>query len=87
MPAYVFRDASDDRYRLTIMVRGLSAASTTRPGSPNRQAVIHELCREIVWPVSIATLSGTTMMMRETTDHLSPSGDRALFRRISRAAY
>ena len=31
-----------------------------------------ELCREIVWPVSIATLSGQAMVLRETTDHRSP---------------
>jgi len=30
------------------------------------------LCREIIWPVSIATLSGTTMLVRESTDHSSP---------------
>jgi IclR family transcriptional regulator, mhp operon transcriptional activator len=70
---FVFRDPSDDRYRLTIMVRSLSGgfddeawvAQIARP-------LINELCREIVWPVSIATLSGTTMMVRETTDHSSP---------------
>jgi IclR family transcriptional regulator, mhp operon transcriptional activator len=28
--------------------------------------------REIVWPIAIATLSGTTMLVRETTDHSSP---------------
>ncbi len=70
---FVFRDPSDERYRLTIMVRSLSGgfddeawvAQTAKP-------LINELCREIVWPVSISTLSGTTMMVRETTDHSSP---------------
>jgi IclR family mhp operon transcriptional activator len=33
---------------------------------------IYDLCREIVWPVSVATLSGTTMLVRESTDHSSP---------------
>jgi IclR family mhp operon transcriptional activator len=70
---FVFRDAADDRYRLTIMVRGLSdgfgdEAWVTQIARP----IIYDLCREIVWPVSIATLSGTSMMMRETTDHSSP---------------
>jgi IclR family mhp operon transcriptional activator len=70
---FVFRDATDDRYRLTIMVRGLSdgfddEAWVTQIAKP----FIYELCREIVWPVSIATLSGTTMMVRESTDHSSP---------------
>lgn len=70
---FVFRDAADDRYRLTILVRGLSdgfddEAWVTQIAKP----FIHELCREIVWPVSIATLSGTTMLVRESTDHSSP---------------
>jgi IclR family transcriptional regulator, mhp operon transcriptional activator len=70
---YVFRDASDDRYRLTIMVRALSGGFDDEAWVTNiAKPSILELCREIVWPVSIATLSGTTMMMRETTDHLSP---------------
>jgi IclR family transcriptional regulator, mhp operon transcriptional activator len=70
---FVYRDAADDRYRLTIMVRGLSdgfddEAWITQIARP----VIYELCREIVWPVSIATLATSAMMVRETTDHSSP---------------
>ena len=70
---FVFRDPSDDRYRLTIMVRALSGgfddeAWVTQIAKP----LINELCGEIVWPISISTLSGTTMMVRETTDHSSP---------------
>jgi IclR family mhp operon transcriptional activator len=30
------------------------------------------LCAQIVWPVAIATPSGSTMMIREATDHESP---------------
>jgi IclR family mhp operon transcriptional activator len=70
---FVFRDSSDDRYRLTIMVRSLSGgfdddAWVTQIAKP----LIDELGREIVWPISIATLLGTTMIVRETTDHSSP---------------
>ena len=70
---FVYRDANDDRYRLTIMVRGLSdgyddEAWVTQIARP----YIHELGKEIVWPVAIASLSGTTMMVRESTDHRSP---------------
>ena len=70
---FVFRDAADDRYRLTILVRGLSdgfddEAWVTQIAKP----FIHDLCREVVWPVSIATLSGTTMLVRESTDHSTP---------------
>lgn len=70
---FVVRDAADDRYRLTIMVRGLSdgfddEAWVTQIAKP----FINDLCRETVWPVSIATLSGFTMLVRESTDHQSP---------------
>ncbi len=70
---FVIRDTADDRYRLTIMVRALSDGFddetwVTQIAKP----FIYELCREIVWPVSIATLSGTTMLVRESTDHASP---------------
>ncbi len=70
---YAYRAAADDRYRLTIMVRGLSdgfddEAWVTQIARP----FIYELCREIVWPVAIATLSGSTMLIRQTTDHQTP---------------
>ncbi len=70
---FVFRDPSDDRYRLTIMVRALSGGFDDEAWVAQiAKPLIDELCREIVWPVSISTLSGTTMMVRETTDHSSP---------------
>lgn len=70
---YAYRAAADDRYRLTILVRGLSdgfddEAWVTQIARP----YIYELCREIVWPVAVATLSGSTMLIRQTTDHQSP---------------
>ncbi len=70
---FVLRDTADDRYRLTIMVRALSDGFddetwVTQIAKP----FIYELCREIVWPVSIATLSGVAMLVRESTDHQSP---------------
>jgi IclR family mhp operon transcriptional activator len=70
---FVYRDATDDRYRLTIMVRGLSdgyddEAWVTQIARP----YIHELGKDIIWPVAIASLSGTSMMVRESTDHRSP---------------
>ena len=70
---FVYRDATDDRYRLTIMVRGLSdgyddEAWVTQIARP----YINDLGKEIIWPVAIASLSGTSMMVRESTDHRSP---------------
>jgi IclR family mhp operon transcriptional activator len=63
---FVFRDANDDRYRLTIMVRSLSGgfdddAWVTQLAKP----LMRDLGREIVWPVSLSTLLGTSMIVRE----------------------
>src|SRR5438876_870384 len=33
---------------------------------------IVELGKEVLWPVAFASLSGTQMLVRETTDHRSP---------------
>jgi IclR family mhp operon transcriptional activator len=70
---YVERDAHDDCYRPTILVRGLSN------GFDDQAMIAHiakphlaTLCAAIVWPVAIATPSGGTMMIRETTDRQSP---------------
>ncbi len=70
---YAYRAASDERYRLTILVRGLSdgfddEAWVTQIARP----YMYELCNELVWPIAIATLSGSTMLIRQTTDHRSP---------------
>jgi IclR family transcriptional regulator, mhp operon transcriptional activator len=70
---FVFRDANDDRYRLTIQVRALSGGFDDDAWvSQIAKPIIDDLGREIVWPVSIATLSGTTMVVREATDHSTP---------------
>jgi IclR family mhp operon transcriptional activator len=70
---YAYRAVSDERYRLTIMVRGLSdgfddEAWVTQIARP----YMYELCSELVWPIAIATLSASTMLIRQTTDHRSP---------------
>ena len=70
---YAYRAASDERYRMTILVRGLpdgfdDEAWVTQIARP----YMYELCNELVWPVAIATLSGSTMLIRQTTDHRSP---------------
>lgn len=70
---FVIRDAADERYRLTIMVRALSGGFDDETWVTHiAKPFIHALCREIVWPVSIATLSGSAMLVRESTDHESP---------------
>lgn len=70
---YVARDPVDDRYRLTVMVRSLSdgfddEAWVTQIARP----CLNELGKEIVWPVSIVAPSGTSMLVRDSTDFSSP---------------
>jgi IclR family mhp operon transcriptional activator len=70
---YIYRDSADDRYRLTLLVRGLAdgfddEAWITQIGRP----CINELCKNIVWPVNLLSPSGTSMLIRETTDYASP---------------
>jgi IclR family mhp operon transcriptional activator len=70
---FAFRDADDDRYRPTIRVRTLSEgfndeAWVTQIAKP----VIQALCREVLWPVALVTLSGTAMLLRETSDPAVP---------------
>jgi IclR family mhp operon transcriptional activator len=70
---FVYRDTTDERYRLTILVRGLSGGFDDEAWvNQIAKPLIFTLCGEIVWPVSIATLSGTKMMLREATDHSTP---------------
>jgi IclR family transcriptional regulator, mhp operon transcriptional activator len=73
LAGYVDRDAHDDCYRPTIMVRALS------DGFDDEALVAHiakpllaALGSQLVWPVAVATPSGSTMMIRETTDRQSP---------------
>lgn len=73
LAGYVDRDPHDDCYRPTIMVRALSEgfddeAMVAHVAKPHLAA----LGVEIVWPVAVATPSGATMMIRETTDRQSP---------------
>src|SRR5271169_1047159 len=73
LAGYVERDAHDDCYRPTIMVRALSE------GFDDEALIAHiakpllaSLGAQIVWPVAVATPLGATMMIRETTDRQSP---------------
>jgi IclR family mhp operon transcriptional activator len=70
---YVYRDPADDRYRLTIMVHRLADgfdddAWVTQIARP----CLDELGQEVLWPVAVVSVSGTQMLVRETTDHRSP---------------
>jgi IclR family mhp operon transcriptional activator len=70
---YAYRAVSDDRYRLTIMVRGLSDGFDDEAWiTLIARQYLYDLCNDLVWPCAIATLSGSTMLVRQTTDHTSP---------------
>lgn len=69
LAGYVFRDPADDRYRLTVDVRRLAAGFDDEAWvSQVARPVVGELCAETAWPVSLLTLSGTSMVTRESTD-------------------
>src|SRR6201992_3327686 len=68
----IFRDGSDDRYRLTARVRELSEGFADEPWvSRIAKPALEELGREIVLPACMSTLVGTKMMVRESPDHHS----------------
>lgn len=70
---FVYRDGADERYRLTILVRALSAGFDDEAWvNQIAKPLLHGLGNEVAWPVSIATLSGTKMTLREATDHSTP---------------
>src|ERR1022692_3654154 len=70
---FVFRDQGDDRYRLTLKVRALSGGFDDDAWVKQiAKPLIHELSRDIVWPVALSTPSADAMIARETTDHASP---------------
>ena len=84
---FVYRDASTNAIARRYLVRGLSGgfddeAWVTQIAKP----ILEALCAEIVWPVSIATLSGAKMMLREATDHRTPLAIGTLFCRRATAA-
>lgn len=70
---YVVRDPIDDRYRLTVMTRALAHGFDDEAWiSDIARPLLFQLSREVVWPLSLATLRGTSMQLRENTDHQSP---------------
>lgn len=70
---YAVRDGSDDRYRLTVLVRGLSDGYDDEGWVAEiAQPVLSELGRKLVWPVSVSTNQGNAMLVRHTTDKHSP---------------
>ncbi len=70
---YAVRDGSDDRYRLTVLVRGLSDGYDDEAWVADvAQPILAQLGQKLVWPVSISTNQGNGMLVRHTTDKQSP---------------
>jgi IclR family transcriptional regulator, mhp operon transcriptional activator len=70
---FAFRDTADDRYRLAESVKSLSDGFGDESWVREAAApLVQELCRDVVWPIAVSTLAGSSMMVRATTDHLSP---------------
>jgi IclR family mhp operon transcriptional activator len=70
---YVWRDPATDVYHPTARVLTLSdgfdaAAQLVQAARP----VVTELGKELIWPVALATLSGSAVLLRQTTDADSP---------------
>jgi len=70
---YVQFDERDNTYRLTNAVKKLSygydeSAWVTDIAGP----ILQQLGKEVEFPVSVTTLNGTSMLIRETTDFQSP---------------
>jgi len=70
---YVWRDPSTDVYHPTAMVSALSDGfdGTARLVQAVRP-LVNALGKELIWPVNLATLSGTSVLLRQTTDAVSP---------------
>ncbi|MFO1468324.1 MAG: helix-turn-helix domain-containing protein [Steroidobacteraceae bacterium] len=70
---YVERDRRDDCYRPTIMVCALSGGFDLEATVAQRaKPLLSALCKDIVWPLTLTTPSGPSMLVRETTDRQSP---------------
>jgi IclR family mhp operon transcriptional activator len=70
---YVWRDPATETYHPTAMVHALSDGfDGTARLVQSAQPLVRELGRQLVWPVNLATVSGTSVLLRQTTDASSP---------------
>jgi IclR family mhp operon transcriptional activator len=70
---YVWRDPVTDVYQPTAMVLGLSDGfDATARMVQAAKPLVTQLGEQLVWPVMLATLSGTSVLLRQTTDATSP---------------
>lgn len=70
---YLFRDSQDKKYRLTAQVRTLSHGYDQEEWIPKvARPIMTELCKKILWPIALGTVSGSHILVRDTTDEISP---------------
>jgi IclR family mhp operon transcriptional activator len=70
-----FRDPADERYRLTAKVRTLADGCDHEPWiNAIARPILLKQARELIWPVSIATLHGLTLLSREMSGKDSADG-------------
>jgi IclR family mhp operon transcriptional activator len=65
----VVRDVADDRYRLTLKVRSLADGFEDEPWIAEvAKPLLAKLGKENAWPLAIASLHGTSALIRSATD-------------------
>lgn len=70
---YVRRSDSDDSFRLTLSVRGLSEGFTDAERIATvAPPIMGRLLQRITWPSDLTTPDGDAMIIRETTHRFSP---------------
>ena len=70
---FIYRHDSDGRFRITLKVRTLSDGFTDEDHMANiSRPVMSRLTRKFSWPVTLATISGIDLIVRENTDQESP---------------
>jgi IclR family mhp operon transcriptional activator len=70
---YVWRDPVTDVYHPTAMVLALSAGfDATSRLVESARPVVEDVGKQLIWPVSLATVSGTSVVLRQTTHATSP---------------
>ena len=70
---FVRKDSASSAYWLTESVRNLADGFDDEDWIDRiAKPAIGDLGREVVWPISVSTVSGVTMLVRATSDYESP---------------
>jgi IclR family mhp operon transcriptional activator len=70
---YIFRDDADKKYRLTAQVRSLSHGYDQEEWLPKiARPIMVEVCKKILWPLTVTTNMGSQMLVRDSTHDVSP---------------